>query len=167
MGDPMFWKDSCAQMVAPDLSPLEKQLLDKFVTEYMHDYDVVNAAVRCGFQKAFAKDYGTQFINEPYVLQQIKERERALIADEKVQAEDDRLLVLSVLRQATKVGPYASRVAAAAKIATILGLDKHSKESTGTTHRGGVMAVPGIASIDDWEKAAMQSQSQLLVDTRA
>ena len=31
-------------------------------------------------------------------------------------------------------------------------------------HKGGVMAVPGIAAIDDWEAQAMKTQEKLTAD---
>ena len=76
-------------------------------------------------------------------------------------------MVLAVLREATKLGPYASRVSAAAKMAAILGLDAPSKADINVRHRGGVMAVPGIASLSDWEDEAESSQHKLVSDTRA
>jgi hypothetical protein len=41
-----------------------------------------------------------------------------------------------------------------------------ARVATGMARRGGVMIVPGIASIEDWEREAMASQAKLIAEAR-
>jgi len=108
----------------PELSEQEKALRDLFVQEYIKDFDPFQACLRVGFQAAFAVEYAKRFMSEPYVLRLIAELQRSTPENEDAQSREDKALVLSVLRQAAQNGPYASRVQAAAKLASILGLDR-------------------------------------------
>lgn len=101
------------------ISPNEKVLRDVFVQEYLKDYDELQACLRVGFQFSFAQEFSRKFMQEPYVQQKIAEYQRK----DSQTTESDKALVLNVLREAAQRGPYASRVAAAAKLAAILGLD--------------------------------------------
>jgi len=107
-----------------ELSEQEKALRDLFVQEYIKDFDPFQACLRVGFQAAFAVEYAKRFMSEAYVQRKIADLQRATPENEDAQARQDKALVLSVLRQAAQNGPYASRVQAAAKLATILGLDR-------------------------------------------
>jgi hypothetical protein len=112
------------RLMEPELSEQEKALRDLFVQEYIKDFDPFQACLRVGFQAAFAVEYAKRFMSEPYVLRRIAELQRSTPENEDAQSREDKALVLSVLRQAAQNGPYASRVQAAAKLASILGLDR-------------------------------------------
>lgn len=112
------------RLMGPELSEQEKALRDLFVQEYIKDFDPFQACLRAGFQAAFAVEYAKRFMSEAYVQRRIADLQRATPENEDAQAKQDKALVLSVLRQAAQNGPYASRVQAAAKLATILGLDR-------------------------------------------
>jgi hypothetical protein len=107
----------------PELNAQEKTLRDLFVQEYVKDFDPVQACLRVGFQFNFAVEYAKRFMCESYVQRRIADLQRTTPENEADQAKQDKALVLSVLRQAAQNGPYASRVQAAAKIASIYGLD--------------------------------------------
>ena len=112
------------RLMEPEPSGQEKALRDLFVQEYIKDFDPFQACLRVGFQAAFAVEYAKRFMSEAYVQRKIADLQRATPENEDAQAKQDKALVLSVLRQAAQNGPYASRVQAAAKLATILGLDR-------------------------------------------
>jgi len=112
------------RLMEAELSEQEKALRDLFVQEYIKDFDPFQACLRVGFQAAFAVEYAKRFMSEAYVQRKIADLQRATPENEDAQARQDKALVLSVLRQAAQNGPYASRVQAAAKLATILGLDR-------------------------------------------
>lgn len=160
----LFWD---SRVMEPELSPREKALRDVFVKEYLVDYDPFQASLRVGFMRSFAEDYAKRLMSEPYVQRKITELQRTEPADEKEQAKQDKLLTLNTLRQAAQNGPFASRVAAAAKLAAILGMDAPVKTSQEIMHKGGVMMVPGLASLDAWEGAAQQSQERLVQEARS
>lgn len=144
------------------LSAKEIALRNEFVRQYLLDYDEVLACMRLGFTKPFALEYSAKFMLDPYVQQQISINKLKSADDEQDQEEADKSLVLSVLREAAQKGPFASRVAAASKLAAICGMDKPSAVSLDISNRGGVMVVPGIGNIDDWEAEATKSQEELI-----
>lgn len=144
------------------LSEKEKALRHEFVRQYLIDFDPVLACMRVGFTKNFAEDYAIRFMAESYVQKRITETSLTNPDDENEQEEKDKQLTLSVLREASQNGPYSSRVAAASKLASILGMDKPVASSLEITNRGGVMVVPGIGDVDDWEAVAVKAQQDLI-----
>jgi hypothetical protein len=160
----LFWD---SRVMEPELSSSEKALRDQFVKEYLYDFDAYQACIRVGFANQFASDYARRLMGEPYVQRRIAELSKITPEDEHEQLEQDRLLTLRVLREAAQRGPYASRVAAAAKLSAILGMDAPVKTSAEVMHRGGVMQVPSIANLDDWEQAATATQTKLVKESRS
>jgi hypothetical protein len=149
-----------------ELTPREQALRDLFVSEYLVDYDPLLACIRVGFNRQYAEQYSKKFMEEPYVQRKLKELTYKVPEEEEDEESRDKRLVLTVLREAAQNGPFASRVAAASKLASILGLDKPSTNLLEVTHKGGVMQVPGVSDISDWEQAAMASQQQLIKEAQ-
>lgn len=151
----------------PELNEREKALRELFVNEYLVDYDEIKAAQRVGFQKAFAEDYAKKFMNESFVQKLIKAKEHTPV-DEKKMEQYDKETVRAVLRAEmhNKFGTPAARVQAASKMAAILGMDKPVEVKNEHTHKGGVLMVPAIANLNDWEQMAMASQEKLVSDAR-
>lgn len=152
---------------AVEYSYREKALRDLFVSEYLADFDQVKAAQRCGFQFQFAIEFARKFMDEPYVQQQIKlvKYGQAHPIDEKEEEKLNKKRIFATLfQEAHYHGPgssHAARVSALGKLANMYGLESVKKSESTITHKGGVMAVPGIASLDDWEKQASLSQDSL------
>lgn len=159
-----YWDDP--RVMEPDISPGEKALRDKFVAEYIVDYDEYRAALRIGFLPSVAATYCKQFMNEGYVQREIARIKREQQIDPKAQQEHDRELTLNTLREAMQRGPYASRVQAARAVAAMHGFDAPIRTQNENIHRGGVMMVPTIASVEEWEKAAQASQEKLVEETQ-
>ena len=161
-----FW---ASEAMAQDLSGKEKELRDKFVDEYLLDFDQTAAAIRIGFSASFAQTYAEKFMTEPYVRQRIAALQTAMAEDEKIEAELDRRRIRAALmREAHYQGPgssHAARVSALSKLASIRDMDAPTKIKSEVALRGGVMMVPGIANLEDWEKAAQASQTQLQEDS--
>lgn len=161
-----FWAE---EAMAQELSPKEKELRDKFVSEYMIDFDQTAAAIRIGFSASFAQTYAEKFMTEPYVRKQIALMQTALTEDDKLEADLDRRRIRAgLMREAHYRGPgssHAARVSALAKLASIRDMDAPTKIKSELTMRGGVMMVPGIANLDEWEKAAQASQGDLQKDS--
>lgn len=161
-----FWAE---EAMAQDLSPKEKELRDKFVDEYLIDFDQTAAAIRIGFSASFAQTYAEKFMTEPYVRKAIAIRQHAMAEDDKIEADQDRRRIRAALmREAHYRGPgssHAARVSALAKLASIRDMDAPTKIKSELTMRGGVMMVPGIANLEDWEKAAQASQTDLQKDS--
>lgn len=73
------------------------------------------------------------------------------------------------MREAHYRGPgssHAARVAALGKLASIRDMDAPTKIKADLSMRGGVMMIPAIANLEDWEKAAQASQSSLQEDAK-
>lgn len=161
---PSFWTQGME--MEPELTDRERALRDHFVTQYLLDYDPLAAAQRCGFMRAFAEEYAKRFMSESYVQTRIKDVELEHIDGAKVEPKSDRLRVMASLRQVAYSAntPPAARVAALAKLGEYVGIERKGKDAG--AHRGGVMEVPCIASLDEWEQAASASQDKLVADAR-
>ena len=161
-----FWAE---EAMAQDLSPKEKELRDKFVTEYLMDYDQTGAAIRIGFSASFAQTYAEKFMTEPYVRKKIADMQNALAEDDKLEVELDRRRIRAALmREAHYRGAgssHAARVSALSKLAQIRDMDAPTKIKADMNLRGGVMMVPAIANIEEWESAAQASQTNLQKDS--
>lgn len=162
MSEPLFWDEEAR---TPELSPPEKAVRDKFVKEYLLDYDQKAAAIRCGYGESFASTYADKFMKEPYVLQQIKRTELAFAEDADAEEEDTkRVIRAALLREAHYRGPgssHSARVNALAKLAVIHDMEGTTKEGETVGSRSGVMEVPGIASAENWEATAAAAQKKL------
>ncbi len=106
------------------LSEGERAIRERFVEEYLKDYDPFLACRRVGMKPALAAERSVAYLNDVFVLRAIKDRELTSPENGDRQAEQDKNLVMSVLRQAAQTGPENTRVQAASKLATILGIDK-------------------------------------------
>ena len=172
-------EDYTAPIEEPDLRDTltapERSLRDKFVQEYLIDYDALQAAIRVGYSKSLAKQYATRFMLEPYTLQQIRLREAGPL-DETPDAAKQRVMV-GLYREANYRGvgcSQSARVAALAKLAAIHGMDAPTKrinEITGPDGQplgaGGIFVVPGIMTTEEWEKQAADQQAALVASPPA
>lgn len=150
----------------------DKDLRDTFVAEYLVDYDENAAAIRCGFASSFALDYAKKFMNEPYVQKKLKAEQLSgpITKDDEVQEEKlhKRKILTALLREAhNPMISGAARVAALSRLAVIYGMDQPAKGDGNQLHRGGVMIIPAIADINDWQAAAVASQTQLVLEARS
>lgn len=109
--------------MADTLTKQERSLRQRFVEEYLADYDAVGAAIRLGYQEAFAQQYAKQFLTEPYTLKLIKERE----AEFGILTEEDqhrKKIVAGLYREAhSRFNSGAARVAALTQLAKIIGIE--------------------------------------------
>jgi len=121
MSDPL----NPAMFFAPIPSPQEKALWDKFVEEYMKDFNALEACLRIGFDHVFAVEFSKTLLVKPYVQQEIMKRKLDLgdIKEEDLIARD-RALILATLREGAQSGQMATRVAAAKVLAGMHGLDQ-------------------------------------------
>ncbi len=108
-------------------------LRERFVLEYVKDFDAVRACLRSGFEWAFAVEYAKRFMREPYVIARISELRRSSVLNADDEEQQDRNLIKSVLREAAQNGPFATRVAAAGRLAAIYGMDRPSTEGDGAS----------------------------------
>lgn len=109
--------------MADTLGKTERKLRDRFVEEYLVDYDAFGAAIRIGYSEAFARQYSQQFMLEPYVRKRITSREQEL----GITTEEDqhrRKIVSGLYRIAHSPNSAASaQVAAYTQLAKIVGIE--------------------------------------------
>lgn len=109
--------------MADTLTKQEKALRQRFVAEYLADYDAIGAAIRLGYQEAFAQQYAKQFLTEPYTLKLIKEKE----AEFGILTEEDqhrKKIVAGLYREAhSRFNSGSARVAALTQLAKIIGIE--------------------------------------------
>ena len=153
----------------------ELAIRHKFIEHYLHDYDPVAAAQRCGWPREYAKDMSMKFMDEPYVMNEIKKREtKPPVIDlennpeaAKAQEAQMRQYVLAgLIKQANYYGPgstHSGRVAALAEISKLQGLNAPArlKQEITTGENEGVFVVPGVVSQDEWARMAAEHQGKL------
>lgn len=159
---PQYWDPSVMQQA---LSPLEKDLRERFVVEYVKDYDPVAACVRIGFMKGVAVRYGHQFLDEPFVQQLLDKHERQQ-TDPKVVERNIRALAWKEANSRGEGTSQSARIAALSLLADLHGLKAPTKIKAELSQTTGVFVVPAIASLEDWEKAAANAQERLMANVR-
>lgn len=153
-----------------DLTYREKALRDLFVNEYLVDYDAHGAAIRVGYAKSYANEYAVRFMEEPYVLQQIRLKEASPTSD--TPEEMKKRVMIGLIREANYRGPgcsASSRVAALGKLAEIHGMNAPTRtqsEITGANGQplngAGVFVIPGIMTEEQWAEQAAAQQAALV-----
>lgn len=109
--------------MADNLTKQERSLRQRFVEEYLADYDPVAAAIRLGYQEAFAQQYAKQFLAEPYTLKLIKEKEAefGILTEEE---QHRKRIVAGLYREAyNRSNSGSARVAALTQLAKIIGIE--------------------------------------------
>lgn len=149
----------------PELTFREKALRDKFVNEYLVDYDALAATMRIGYPKSYAKEYAVRFMEEPYVLKRIQEKESAGEDEVSLDVMKKRIMA-GLIREANYKGPgssQAARVAALSKLAQMHGMDGRVPDNPENDALGeGAFVVPGVVTMEEWEKAAEAQQAALV-----
>jgi hypothetical protein len=107
-----------------ELTNDERALRDRYVSEYLKDYDVFQAALRTGFQLTFALDWGKRLHQDGYVQSQIATLTRRPAADPTAQEIEDRALLENTYREVMQRGSGAARVAAGRAFAAMKGWEK-------------------------------------------
>lgn len=154
------------------LPPIDQIKAQAFAKNYLIDFNHRNAAIRT-FNYAEgsaeqARKVGLRMLSHPYVLQAIH---AFMPLIEKEQLVTRERVILGLLEEANYHGfgaSHSARVAAWAKLATLLGMDFEAKnpKTDPNMNRGGVMLVPYAETVEEWEKHAMASQLQLKSDVR-
>ena len=153
------------QGMVPAPNESQRIMLDRFVEQYLRDYDAVEACRRLGYGGDHALAFAKQFMTYPYVANRIRDVEEAE-KDEEDEAEIMRRRVKAgLMREANNYGEGSSqsaRVAALFALGKIAGMEKNTVEHT---HKGGVMFAPATATdVDAWESSAMSNQKELHTD---
>lgn len=148
-------------------STRELALRDLFVKEYLIDHNAVSAAMRCGFNGQTAPQYAHQFMDEPYVQKKLAEAQSKILDIDSEEGDVERQRIIAgLIREANYRGPgssHSARVAALSKLSAIFKLESTSAANLG--EQSGVMEVPGVASVENWQEVASSQQEKLKNDS--
>ncbi len=120
------------------LSKREMQIRERFVDEFLFDYNYTAAAVRVGYLESDAKQFGQKFKYDSYVQKLIATR----MSEENEEDSEEalkRLIVRSLMKEATYNGSgssHGARVSALSKLSSIFGMDAPAKTETKVEHSG-------------------------------
>lgn len=162
--------DELEAKVQIPLTTSEMALRDKFVKEYLKDYDAYAACIRIGYAAAFAKEFCVRFMQETYVLNKIKQVEIAPPEEDLDETVQRRKVYASLWREANTFGlgsSQSARVAALAKLSAFLGMDaptRSQQELTGKDGQplgAGVLVIPGVMTAEQWAEQAEAQQAEL------
>ncbi|QYW02034.1 terminase small subunit [Stenotrophomonas phage Siara] len=147
----------------PAPSEAQKRIFDRFVEQYLRDYDGYAACIRMGYSAQSADANWQMFLQEPYVANLIKDREENDEIDEEDELEKrQRMIIRALKREAHSFGAgssHGARVAALDRLAKLSDMDKTKIEHT---HLGGVMYVPPVETDPaKWESQSMPNQEDL------
>ena len=139
-----------------------------FAKNYLVDFDHRNAAiVTFGLTDSeHARRVGLDYIRHPLVLQALQAYMNRIETDKVISRER---ILLGLLQEANYHGvgsSHSARVAAWAKLAKIMGMELEPKDEDAKKIAGGVMLVPFVGGIEQWESAARGQQAQLKADVR-
>lgn len=144
----------------------------EFAKAYLVDFDPTMAALRCGLADPDdpdgARTIGWYYFRQPETLAAIQAFSATIENDKIVSRER---VLMGLLEEANYRGigaSHSARVAAWAKIAAMLGAEKPADPNAPDPNkvRGGVMLIPHMGSIEDWEQAATNSQAALKAAVR-
>lgn len=151
-------------VMLPMLTDAERELRDRFVTQYVIDRNEYKATLRLGYMHSVATSYSQIFMNCSYVQKRITEQ--MFTQPEHVNPGSAKALAVNTLAQIMLSAGYKEKIGATKLWNDIHGLNAPTKTDNKHTISGGVMVVPAIADIDAWEREATNSQSKLVEDTR-
>lgn len=159
------------QSLAPDiafkqdeLSQFDREVIDKFLLEYIYDYEPELAAIRCGITKTYAKQLAQGFIDTQYFQLKLKEYnsdKNALLDDTELLRRDLVRNLLDILRYNGAEVSQVARISASKEITALMGLSAKQQTTVEDDCKGGIMLVPSTLGVDEWSSQAIASQAAL------
>lgn len=166
-----------------NLTPPMKNRRDVFITEYLYDFNAAQAWRRMKaivdpedtkpYTNVQAAEQGYMLTREPYVALKIRE---CLEAQEESKMLSRQRVLGMAIREAEREGLGAKHAARVSSIGLLMrALKMVDAPGSGGGRggvgghngpRGGVMVVPDVPSVDDWEAMSAQAQAQLKDEVR-
>lgn len=160
-------QDKFDSMTEETIPLKKKEFLDKFVYEYLHDFNSSMAWIRAGGSYASSTRGGPDSLRTGYVQAQLR-IVTEMVDEEKLVTRGE--VLMGIKREANYYGEDGSssaRVRAWGMLAKIKGMDVPlPKDPQDEGPRGGVMEVPMVATTVEWAEVATASQLQLKNDVR-
>lgn len=154
---------------------LDALLAQGFAKHYVTRFDIVHAMLAMGWAEpdedfGIINKRGRRYLNHPLVREAISNYQQRFSETDILTR--DRILA-GLYEEAADRSPFttsASRVAAWSKLAHLTGMDEAVKpkkeEPKEAKSTSGVMLIPYMGGVDEWEAAAMGSQAKLKADVR-
>lgn len=147
-----------------------KLFRDKFIAEYLIDFNAAAAYLRAGgtAKAKSAQHYNTAYYltQEPYVAKKIQE---AVDAAEASGLVNRNRVIAGLVREANyhSLGAsHGARVSSWGKLATILGMDTKRIEMN-LSARVGILVVPMTDALESWEARSIAAQAALKLAVRS
>lgn len=145
----------------------ERILRTTFVQEYLHDYDPVAAATRCGYsdvrdglRPSVAQQAAKKLMAEPVVQRLIKEYTVSMAQE--LDPNRIRALILREANNYSHTGSAAARQNSQKLLAEVANITGKKGPEDDPRLRGGIMAIPArLGSDAQWEQVAVESQKRL------
>lgn len=141
-----------------------KDRRDRFIDALLRGDTKREAAMYAGVPARSASKEASTMWREPYVQQRLRELREALNEDELLTRKELVLNVKQIAFDDKELGGV--RVGASALLARVMGFEAAKKLDVDLNHRGGIMLVPVMGSVADWEQAAAESQKRLKDEVR-
>lgn len=160
-------EEKFANMTEETISLKKKVFLDRFVFEYLHDFNSSMAYIRAGGASSHATTGGPESLRTAYVQTQLRQVTEMMDVEKLVTAGE---ILMGLKREANHYGDdgsSASRVRAWGMLAKIKGMDqpKPPPDEGDKGPKGGVMEIPAYTDVQ-WTEMAAQAQAQLKNDVR-
>ena len=163
-----------ARKTEENLTPKMKDRADRFILQYLRDFNATQAFIRTQMEEGkpfddidlnYAQNSGYQMTRWPYVAQKLREMME--------QAEEKNIVTRAEVLHGLKREAYyhgvgashSARVGSWGSLAKILGMETKKIEQT-LAMKGGVMIVPATEDLKDWEQRSQAAQSALKEEVR-
>lgn len=150
-----------------NISLKKKMFLDKFIYEYVHDFNSSMAWIRAGGTPDHATTGGPESLRTAYVQNQLRILTNQLEEEQIITRGE---VLMGIKKEANYFGEDGSssaRVRAWGMLAKIKGMDNpQPKEPEDDRPAGGVMEVPMSVTDVEWAEIATKSQTALKLDVR-
>ena len=154
-----------ARRTKENMSPEMLERRHLFVEAILRGATRKSAALYAGVPARSAAKEGSNLYNEPYVQGLLAELREAMEEEQLLTRKELILEAKSIFMDESQQG--GARVGAGSLLAKIMGYAAPTKIQAAVEHKGGVMMVPMVGSVDDWEAQASGAQKQLKEDVRA
>lgn len=140
--------------VGVSLTENERNIRERFVSEYLVDYNPLAAAIRVGYAEAYARNFASQFMHEPYVLQLISAKEQELGVTTEQDKHRQKIITRLYSIANNNNASASAQVAALAKLSSIFGLDAPVKtvQEVKVTEQGPDISHLSVAELEAMKK---------------
>lgn len=152
MTDSVYWE-----------SPVPVAIIERYIDEYVFDFDAVKACQRLGYSPEVAQQQAVLIMRDPGTQTRLREA----MEDQRLDSRLPNRVISMLMREANDYGEGstgAARVSALRQLSNILGMDdlpQKQKEIEADVVDGSVMVLPQIADVSNWEETAVAAQENL------